>query len=492
MKKEFRELLNEKGRKQFPRVLLAAAECAPLSKTGGLADVVGTLPKALKKLGMDARVITPYHRCIKEKYADRVEHLFHFYVDLGWRHQYAGIERLELDGVTVYLVDSEYYFGDRIYRGGNAEIEQYAFFCRAVMDALPNIGFEPEVMHCNDWHTAMLPMLAKTQYCADWRGNMRFLLTIHNIAFQGWCGFDYAKDLLRIDDRYYTSEFMELNGCADFLKAGCVFADRINTVSPNYANEIKMPYYAEGLEGILNARSHELSGIINGIDKTVFNPKTDPAIPAHYDRGHLGGKAKCKAALQESLGLAAEADKPIVAMVTRMTEQKGFDLVAYVIDELMCRGDMKFVLLGSGDARFEDIMRGAENRYKGSLAAYIGYNETLAHLVYAGSDFLLMPSRFEPCGLSQMIAMRYGTLPIVRETGGLKDTVIPYNCVTGEGDGFSFANYNALEMRDTIVRALEAYKNKDVMKGLISTAMGMDFGFDISAGEYAKLYICML
>ena len=492
MKREFRELLNNKGRKQFPRVLLASAECAPLSKTGGLADVVGTLPKALKKLGIDARVITPYHRCIKEKYSDKVEHLFHFYVDLGWRHQYAGIERLEIDGVTVYLVDNEHYFGDRIYLGGNPEVEQYAFFCRAVMDALPNIGFEPEVMHCNDWHTAMLPMLAKTQYGMDWRGSMRFLLTIHNIAFQGWCGFDYASDLLRIDSRYYTSEFMELNGCADFLKAGCVFADRINTVSPGYAEEIKMPYYAEGLEGILNARSHELSGIINGIDKEVFNPRSDASIPVHYDKGHLGGKAKCKKALQERLGLWTDPDKPIVAMVTRMTEQKGFDLVTYVIDELMCRGDMQFVLLGSGDAKFENIMRGEEYRYKGSLTAYIGYNEALAHLVYAGSDFLLMPSRFEPCGLSQMIAMRYGTLPIVRETGGLKDTVKPYNYVTGEGNGFSFANYNAWEMRDTVIRALDVYRNKDVMKRLIYQAMSMDYGFDISAEEYAKLYICML
>lgn len=492
MKKEFREMLNEKGRKQFPRVLLASAECAPLSKTGGLADVVGTLPKSLKKLGMDARVITPYHRCIKEKYGDRVEHMFHFYVDLGWRHQYAGIEKLEIDGVTVYLVDSEYYFGDKIYRGGDAETEQYAFFCRSVMDCLPNIGFEPEVMHCNDWHTAMLPMLAKTQYTEDFRGNMRFLLTIHNIAFQGWCGFDYAKDLLGIEDKYMTSEFMELNGCADFLKAGCVFADRINTVSPNYAEEIKTPYYAEGLEGILNARAHELSGIINGIDKDVFNPRTDECIPAHYDRGHLGGKAKCKAALQERLGLEVRDDLPIVAMVTRMTEQKGFDLVACVIDELMCRGDMQFVLLGSGDAKFENLMRDAENRYKGRLASYIGYNEALAHLVYSGSDFLLMPSRFEPCGLSQMIAMRYGSLPIVRETGGLKDTVMPYNWITDEGNGFSFANYDAIEMRDTVIRALEAYGNKEVMKGLVNRAMGTDFGFELSAEEYARLYICMM
>ena len=491
MKKEFREMLGEKGRKQFPRVLLAAAECAPLSKTGGLADVVGTLPKALKKLGMDARVITPYHRCIKEKYADRVEHLFHFYVDLGWRHQYAGIEKLEIDGVTVYLVDSEYYFGDKIYRGGDAETEQYAFFCRAVLDCLPNIGFEPEVLHCNDWHTAMLPMLAKTQY-DDFRRDMRFLLTIHNIAFQGWCSFGSAKDLLRIEDKYLTGEFMELNGCADFLKAGCVFSDRINTVSPNYAEEIRTPYYAEGLEGILNARAGELSGIINGIDREVFDPRHDPDIPAGYDKSHFGGKAKCKAALQERLGLEVRYDLPVVAMVTRMTEQKGFDLVAYVIDELMMSGKLQFVLLGSGDQRFEDFMRGAEERYKGSLAAYIGYNEALAHLVYAGSDFLLMPSRFEPCGLSQMIAMRYGSLPIVRETGGLKDTVAPYNCYTGEGNGFSFANYDACEMRDTILRALDVYSDKEVMKSLVKNAMGTDFGFDRSAEEYARLYISML
>ena len=491
MKKEFRELLNEKGRKDFPKVLLAAAECAPLSKTGGLADVVGTLPKSLMALGMDARVITPYHRCIKEKYASSVEHMFHFYVDLGWRHQYAGIEKLTLDGVTVYLVDSEYYFGDKIYRGGQPEIEQYAFFCRAVMDALPNLGFEPEILHCNDWHTALLPMLAKTQYNYDRRGSMKFLLTIHNIAFQGWCGFDSASDLLGIDSRYYTPEFMELNGCADFLKAGCVFADRINTVSPNYAEEIKMPYYAEGLEGILNARAHELSGIVNGIDKDFFNAKTDAFIPAHFDRGHLGGKAKCKTALQEQMGLEVRDDVPIVAMVTRMTEQKGFDLVAAMIDELMNTRDMQFMLLGSGDKKFEDFMRGAEARYKGRLASYIGYNEALAHLVYAGSDFLLMPSRFEPCGLSQMIAMRYGCLPSVRETGGLKDTVRPDNKVY-EGNGFSFANYNAHEMRDTVYYALGCFYDKERMRALINRAMSTDFGFELSAQEYARLFICMI
>lgn len=492
MKREFREMLSGRGRRDLPGVLLASAECAPLSKTGGLADVVGTLPKSLKKLGIDARVITPYHRCIKDRYSGQTEHMFHFNVHLGWRTQYAGIEKLVLDGVTVYLVDSEYYFGDRIYRGGLAEGEQYAFFCRAVLEALPGLDFEPEVVHCNDWHTAMLPMLARTQYQGRMQESRRYLLTIHNIAFQGKFGFDYVQDLLGVDSRYYTPEFMELNGCADFLKAGCVFADRINTVSPSYAEEIMTPYYAEGLEGILNARRAQVSGIINGIDKTLFNPHTDPLLPARYDRGHLRGKAVCKSELQERMGLEVRADVPLIAMVTRMTEQKGFDLVARVIDDLMGNDDVQFMLLGSGDERFENIMRAAEGRYRGRLCAYIGYSEPLSHLVYAASDFFLMPSRFEPCGLSQMIAMRYGSLPIVRETGGLRDTVAPYNKYTGEGNGFSFANFDAYEMLGVIRSALGCYGDREIMRGLISRAMQADYGFDGSAEEYAKLYIWML
>ena len=492
MKKEFRDMLRERGREELPAVLLASAECAPLSKTGGLADVVGTLPKALAKLGVDARVITPYHRVIKEKYAGKTEHMFYFYVQLGWRREYVGIEKLVLDGVTIYLVDNERFFGDKIYLGGNAEGEQYSFFTRAVLDALPNLDFAPEVVHCNDWHTAMIPMLARTQYPGCMQEKLRFLLTIHNIAFQGKFGFDFVKDLLGVEDRYFTPEFMELNGCADFLKGGCVFADRINTVSPSYAREIRTTYYGEGLEGILNARSAELSGIINGIDKESFNPHSDPKLPARYDRGHLNGKARCKAALQEKLGLEQRPDVPLVAMVTRMTEQKGFELVACVLDELMGREDMQFALLGTGEERFENFMRAAEYRYKGRLCAYIGYSEALSHLVYAGSDFFLMPSRFEPCGLSQMIAMRYGSVPIVRETGGLRDTVTPYNRFSGEGNGFSFANFDAWEMRDACLAALGCYKNGEVMRGLITRAMQADFGFELSAQEYARLYICML
>lgn len=492
MKREFREMLNQRGRRNLPGVLLASAECAPLSKTGGLADVVGTLPKSLAKLGIDARVITPYHRVIKEKYADQVQHMFYFFVDLGWRHEYVGIEKLVLDGVTIYLVDSERYFGDRIYRGGYEELEQYSYFCRAVLNAIPSLDFVPEVVHCNDWHTAMIPMLARTQYPGAMQEGLKFLLTIHNIAYQGKCGFDVAQDLLGVDARYNTSEFMELYGCANFLKAGCVFAHKINTVSPSYAWEIRTPYFSEGLDGILNARAGDLSGIINGIDKAAFNPRQDEKLPARFDRGHLKGKAQCKAALQATLGLDVRPDVPLFAMVTRMTEQKGFDLVSCALDELMSHEDMQFALLGTGDARFEDFMRGAEARYKGRLCAYIGYNEALSHLYYAGSDFFLMPSRFEPCGISQMLAMRYGSLPIVRETGGLRDTVTPYNQFTGEGNGFSFANYDAWELREAVRRALACWNDKDVMNTLIANAMQTDFGFELSAQEYAKLYICML
>ena len=492
MKKQFKSILNEKGRSELPNILLAAAECAPLSKTGGLADVVGTLPKSLKRLGFDARVITPYHRCIKDRYADKVEHMFDFYVNLGWRTQYCGIERLELDGVCIYLVDSEFYFGDKIYRGGMAEGEQYAFFTRAVLDAIPNLGFTPDIVHCNDWHTAMLPMLAKTQYNGSMQEGLRWLLTIHNIAYQGKFGFDYVQDLLGVEDKYYTPEFLELNGCADFLKAGCVFADRINTVSPTYADEIKTAYFGEGLEGILSARSNELSGIINGIDTKVFNPLTDPALPARYHKGRLGNKKLCKLTLQEQFGLEQRADVPIFAMVTRMTEQKGFDLVERMLDELMQYNDMQFFMLGSGDRDYEQFMREAEQRYKGRLCAFIGYNEELSHKVYAGADFLLMPSRFEPCGLSQMIAMRYGTLPIVRETGGLKDSVKPYNRFTGEGTGFSFADFNAHEMKDAIMLALDCYRKPEVMGSLVRQAMEADFSFDRSSEEYAKLYLWML
>jgi len=338
----------------------------------------------------------------------------------------------------------------------------------------------------------MIPMLAKTQYAGGMQAGLKYLLTIHNIMYQGKYGFDYVQDLLNVDAKYNTPEFMELNGCADFLKAGCVFADRINTVSPTYSREIMTSYFGEGLEGILNARSHQVTGIINGIDKTVFNPHSDRVLPARYDKGHLAGKTLCKQELQRKLGLEERPDTPLIGMVTRMTEQKGFDLVLRMLDELMEYNDMQFVLLGSGDEKYESFMRAAESRYRGRLCAFIGYSDELSHLVYAGSDFYLMPSRFEPCGLSQMIAMRYGSLPIVRETGGLADTVTPYNKFDCTGDGFSFHNFNAHEMKDAVLLALDAYRDRDAMNGLIRRAMEADFGFEKSAEEYARLYIWML
>ena len=493
MKREFQQCLIDKGLEKLPNVLIASAECAPISKTGGLADVVGTLPKSLAALGIDARVITPYHRCVKDKYREQVEHMFSFSVDLGWRSQYVGIEKLVLDGVTIYLVDNEYYFGDKIYRGEQAEGEQYAFFTRAVLDAIPNLGFFPDVLHCNDWHTAMLPMLLRTQYGYYVHGRIKTLLTIHNILYQGRFGFDFFRDLLRVEDRYFTPEFMEINGCAAFLKAGCVFADRLSTVSPSYADELCTPYYGEGLEGILSARRHQLTGILNGIDKKVFNPYSDPLIPKRYDKGHLKGKQTCKEGLMSDMGLQAGPGTPLVAMVTRMTDQKGFDLVERVLDELMDEEDMCFLLLGSGDKGYERFMQEAENRHRGRVCSYIGYNEELSHRVYAGADMLLMPSKFEPCGLSQMIAMRYGTLPIVRETGGLRDSVVPYNQFTGEGTGFSFANYNAHEMKATVERALQVYREEpENWNRLVRNAMAADFGFERSAEGYARLYIDLL
>ncbi len=492
MKREFLDSLKEKGRHTLPKVLFTAAECMPLSKTGGLADVIGTLPGSLKPLDIEARVITPYHRVIKNKYASQVEHLFFIYVDLGWRREYAGIEKLELDGTVYYLVDNERYFGDRIYCGGDAEIEQYAFFSRAVLDVLPKLDFAPDILHCNDWHTAMIPFLAKTQYSGQMQEKIKYLLSIHNIAFQGKCSLGLAADLFSLKSSYLTSEVIELGGCADFLKAGCVYADRISTVSPSYAMEIRTPEYSEGLDGILNERAAQLTGILNGIDRSVFNPQRDPLLPAHFDRGHLSGKKMCKSSLQQCMGLRVQEDIPVFAMVTRMTEQKGFDLVECVLDDLMQKEDIQFMLLGTGDARFENFMRAAEGRYRGKLCSYIGYSEETAHLVYAGSDFFLMPSRFEPCGLGQMIAMRYGSVPIVRETGGLRDTVTPYNRFTGSGNGISFPNFDAWEMRDAIRLAIECYKKPEIMSALIDSAMRADFSFDRSAEEYARLYIDML
>lgn len=472
------------------KVLIVGAECAPFAKTGGLADVIGTLPRDLIDLGLDARVILPYHKIIKSKYGDQIRHLQDFSISLGWRTQYVGIETMEKNGVTYYFVDNEYYFGGPIYKGGEAEGEQYAYFSRAVLEGMLKIGFIPDILHCNDWHTAMIPMLLKTQYQESPLKGAKTLFTIHNMMYQGKFPFGFVRDLLDVDPKYYSSRYMEAYGCANFMKAALVFTDKINTVSPTYAEEIKLAYYAYGMEGILNARSNDVTGILNGIDVEEFNPQTDKYIRHHYSREDLSGKEACKQALMESMGLRYDPDVPLIGMVSRLTPQKGFDLVMRVFNEIMLE-KVSIILLGTGDPAYESFFRGMEQAYKGRVCSYIGYDNALAHQIYAGSDLFLMPSKFEPCGISQMISLRYGTLPIVRETGGLKDTVQPYNKFTGEGNGFTFANYNAHDMLEVIRFALSVCGDANQKDLLIQRGMSEDNSFKASAKKYYDLYMSL-
>lgn len=475
-----------------PGVLIAAVECSPLIKVGGLADVVGALPKYLKKLGVDARVILPFHRQIKERYGAEAQHMCDFQASLGWRSQYVGLEKLEIDGVIYYFIDNEFYFGGDVYCGGEFEGEQYAFFTRAVMDSIPQLDYDVRILHCNDWHTAMMPLLAKTQYQGGMQEGLRTVLTIHNLHFQGQFSHEFDRDLLHIDDSLATPQFIEHYGCDNMLKAGIVFADKVTTVSPTYAREICEPPAGERLDGVLRSRGGDLVGILNGIDTDVWNPETDKHLPANYSASDYSRKAEARDALLEELGLEPAGEgTAVIALVSRLTPQKGIDLVMSTLDELMGE-DVRVVVLGTGYPEYESFLRGAEARHRGRLCSYIGYNGDLAHRIYAGADLFLMPSLFEPCGISQMIALRYGTLPIVRETGGLRDTVIPYNEYTGEGNGFSFANYDAGEMLNVIRYALWIWRGEEARKNLMANAFATDFSFDRAARSYAELYRSLL
>jgi starch synthase len=463
----------------------------PFVKTGGLADVVGILPRSLRALGVDARVMMPKHAKIKYEYGDELETIATSSIHLGWREKYIGIQTLEKDGVTYYFIDNEDYFSGSVYRGGGVENEQYLFFCKAVCEALLLIDFDPDILHINDWHTGMIPLLVKTQYAQRYKKEKRLLFTIHNIEFQGKMGFDVMKDLLGVPDYYYTPKFVESRGCANMMKAALVFTDRISTVSPNYADEIMHAWFGLGMEGILSARRHELCGILNGIDTEAFDPETDLAAAAHFSAGNITNKRACKKALIAEFSLGVKLQTPIVSMVSRMTPQKGFDLVRYALEELL-QEDVAFVALGSGDREYEEFFNYITLKYPAKSGLYLGYNEALAHRIYAGSDFLLMPSEFEPCGLSQMIAQRYGTLPIVRETGGLVDTVAPYNIFTGEGTGFAFSTFNAHDMMAAVKLALSVYKDKPTLRRLRKNAMLLDNSFMKSAEQYKALYKSML
>ena len=472
------------------KVLFAASEGMPFVKTGGLADVIGALPKEMSKKGVDIRVILPLYRAIDAGYRSKMEHMLYFYINLGWRRQYVGIEKLEQDGVTFYFVDNEQYFGrDYIYGRGGDEGERYAYFCKAVLEALPKIDFIPDVIHCHDWQTGLIPTLYQAQYKQlPLYKDIKTVFTIHNLQFQGIYPIDATEELLSLGSWAYTSDNLEFYGQASFIKGGLVHADRITTVSPTYAQEILSPYYGERMDGLLRARQDVLSGILNGIDTIEYDPEHDPLIESNYTAATFENKKPNKTALQKELGLEVDDSVPLIAMVTRLSSQKGLDLVERVLDGIMNTG-AQFVVLGMGESKYMDLFGWAQWKYSGKLAACFQMNHRLAHRIYAASDLFLMPSMFEPCGLSQLISLRYGTLPIVRETGGLRDTVLAYNEFTGEGNGFSFFNYNAHDMLYVIEHAVAMYKeNRPLFEKLAKRAMGGEYGWDKSAAQYIKLY----
>lgn len=471
------------------KLLFTAAECVPFIKTGGLADVIGALPKALQRAGADIRVMLPKYSGISEEYRNRMEHIGETRVQVGWRQQFCGIEKLVEDGVTIYFIDNEYYFGRDGAYGYMDDGERFAFLNRAILDVLPIIDFQPDVIHCHDWHTGMIPLLleANYRYESSFYNDIRTVFTIHNLLYQGVFPYEVLVDVLGIHSRYFTPEGVEYYGNVNFLKAGIVYADHVTTVSPTYAEEIQTSYYGYGLDGLLSSLGDKLSGIVNGIDTKSYNPSTDPFIAMKY-RSNLNKKAQNKMELQKELHLPVDAKIPMMAMVTRLVDSKGLDLVIRILDELLYYQDMQFVILGTGDPSYEHWFREAANRYPSKMSAQIWFNEPLSRRLYASSDMFLMPSKFEPCGISQLIALRYGSVPIVRETGGLNDTVHAYNEFTQEGNGFSFKNYNAHDMMSTIKRAISIYGQPEHWKQVTKNAFSGDYSWQVSAQQYVDIY----
>lgn len=473
------------------KILFVASEGVPFIKTGGLADVVGSLPKCFNKEEYDVRVILPKYMCMKEEWKEKMTYLTHFYMDLAWRTQYVGILEMEYNGVHFYFIDNEYYFaGPTPYSSIYLDIEKFAFFSKAALSALPLIGFKPDIVHCHDWQTGLIPVFLKDDFHeGEFFRDMKSVITIHNLKFQGVWDVKTVKDITGLPAYYFTPDKLEAYSDANYLKGGIVYADAITTVSDTYAEEIKTPFYGERLEGLMQARSNCLTGIVNGIDYDEYNPETDPLIERNYNaRNFRKEKIKNKRALQKELGLEQNDGKFMIGIVSRLTDQKGFDLISHMMDE-MCQEDLQFVILGTGEERYENMFRHYEWKYPGKVSANIYYSEAMSHKVYASCDAFLMPSLFEPCGLSQLMSLRYGTVPIVRETGGLKDTVQPYNEYDNTGTGFSFANYNAHEMRDTVRYAMHIYYDKKrEWNKLIDRGMAADFSWNTSAKKYEQLY----
>ena len=473
-------------------ILFVASECVPFIKTGGLADVVGALPKSLDRTEFDVRVILPDYTCIPEKYRSQFHYITNFYMDLGsLGNIYVGILSFELDGVTYYFIDNEHYFsGDKPYGDMRFDIEKFCFFSKAALSILPVIGFHPDIIHCHDWQAGLVPVYLHTLFKPNpFYNGIRTIITIHNLRFQGIWDIKTIQSITGLPLDIFTPDRLEFQKDANMLKGGMVYADRITTVSGTYAGEIQMPYYGEGLDGLLRARHDSLSGILNGIDYDIYNPQTDPKIEKNYSvKDFRKGKAANKTKLQEELGLPVNPDVMMISMITRLTDQKGLDLVAWVM-ERMLDTEIQFVVLGTGDANYENMFRHYEWTRKDKVSASIYFNDERAHKIYASSDAVLMPSSFEPCGLTQLIALRYGSVPIVRETGGLRDTVEPYNRFAGTGTGFSFTNYNADEMLNIIFYAEQVYyDNRKEWDKMVERGMKADFSWKNSAKEYEALY----
>ena len=471
------------------KVLYAASEAVPFCKTGGLADVAGSLPPALAAQGVETAVILPLYRRVKERFADQLTFLCYDYVDLAWRHAYCGLFSLKKDGVTWYFLDNEQYFGRPELYGCADDGERFGFFSRAVVKMLDHLDFWPDVIHCNDWQTALIPIYLKDDGVREERyRSVRTVLTIHNIEYQGRYDPYCLGGLFGLDRGWVDDGTLLLDGDLNLLKGAILTADAVNAVSPTYAQELKNPYFAHRMEGILTQCGYKLSGVLNGIDMKLYDPAADPRIAANYTAEDVSGKAADKAALQKALGLRPEPETPIIAMVSRLVTHKGLDLIREVMGDIM-ELPVQFVLLGSGDAAYEDFFRHAAERWPERMAIRLGYDEALSMAIYAGADLFLMPSRSEPCGLSQMIAMRYGTVPIVRETGGLKDTVQPYEAWRDAGTGFTFANYSSADMLHVIREAVYLYKDyPDAFARLRRRAMERDFSWNRSAGDYLKIY----
>lgn len=477
------------------QIVFASAECAPFVKTGGLGDVAGSLPAALVRAGAEVIVMVPKYATIKDEYKAQMEHFADFYVSLGWRNEYCGLEKLEHDGVTYMFIDNERYFARDYPYGFFDDGERFAFFSKAITESLQHLpaGFECDILHCNDWQTALAPVFLREFYQGlPLYDRVKTVFSIHNVAFQGQFSDTVMEDILGVAHIPAAASQLRCDACSiNYMLGALHYADAITTVSPTYAGEIQTPEFGEGLDGVLRERSYALQGILNGIDVAGFDPATDKRIAANYTIDDRSGKAVCKAKLQEELGLEVRDDRPLMVMVTRLTRQKGMDLVMYALDRILS-GGVQVAVLGTGDRDYEDGLRYFQDKYPGTMAARIEFDPALSQRMYAAADMFLMPSKFEPCGLSQIIAMRYGTLPIVRETGGLKDTVIPYNEFTGEGTGFSFSNFNGDEMGDAVFRAARLFwDNREAWNQLVTQAMSQDFSWTRSADKYLDLYFFM-